>query len=660
MIRFLQSGNRAVKFILSAFLLIICVSMVWYLVPGLTGSNTNASGVLATVGGESIQTDQVSKLANNLLQQKRVPEQFRSLMFPQAVQAASQQLFQEAELRYEANRLGLTVSDQELRDELRNGSAGPVLFPGGQWIGQEKYQELLTENGTTVEAFEQQTKMQLLSRKLLVTIVAAVDASPSEIEKLYKEQNTKVKFDYAVLKEEDLAKAIKPTDTELKAYFEAHQASYQNSIAEKRQIRYFVIPDKDLQSKVTVTPADVQKYYSEHQEQYRSPEQVKTRHILISTPTPGTDGKVDQKAVDAARAKAEDVLKQVRAGGDFAALANKYSEDPGNTNAAGVKQGGELPLFKKGPPLDPEFEKVAFGQNKGQISDLVRSSFGFHIIQTEDKLAAGITPLAQVQSKIETGLRGQKTSALVNQVANDAQSAAKAQGLDKVATKYNASVVQSNPVAQADTLPGIGASKELMGEAFSVPEGSGPQAARFAQGTVIFEVTKIEPARTPSLDEIRDRVTTDFKAERARMMLQQKVQELADHAHTEHDLRKAAKEAGATVETTIMVGRNDSVQGIGSMSGPASVAFGLKPGEISGPISTGPAGIVIAVTERQDPSTTDPQFAKARDQIRDQIISEKRNQAVELFISNLETRLEKEGKKKINKTEMDKLTRTRT
>ncbi len=107
MIRFLQSGNRAVKFILSAFLLIICVSMVWYLVPGLSGSNTaDASGVVATVGGETIHTDEVTKLANKMLSQQRIPEQYRSFMVPQAVNAASRQLIQEAEIRYEAGRLG--------------------------------------------------------------------------------------------------------------------------------------------------------------------------------------------------------------------------------------------------------------------------------------------------------------------------------------------------------------------------------------------------------------------------------------------------------------------------------------------------------------------------------------------------------------------------
>ncbi len=655
MIRFLQSGNRAVKFILSAFLLLICVSMVWYLVPGLNGSDTtNASGVVATVGGESIHTDEVTKLANNLLKQQNIPEQYRSFMVPQAIRAASQQLIQEAELRYEAGRLGLTVSDQELRDELRNGQVGPVLFPGGQWIGQEKYVALLADNGTSVEDFEQQMKMRLLDRKLLGTIEAAVDATPAEVEKVYKEQNTKVKFDYAILKQEDVANTIKPTDSELKAFFVSHAANYQNSIPEKRQIRYFVIPDATLQSKVTVTPDEVQKYYNEHQEQYRTPEGIKTRHILVATPKPGPEGKVDPKAVEAARTKAQNLLKQLRAGADFAELAKKNSDDPGS-----AAKGGELDFMPKGGFV-AEYEKAAYGQSNGQISEPVQTEFGFHIIQTQDKRAAGVQPLADLKNQIETGIRAQNVSGMLQQIVNDAQSTAKTKGLAAAAAKYNAPMLQSNPITTKDALPGIGPSRELTQGVFSATQDAGAQAVRVTTGTVIFEVTKIEPARTPPLDEIRDKVTTDFKSDQAGKLLQQKVQELADRAHTEHDLRKAAKEVGATVATSEPVTRASTINGIGSMTGPASVAFTLKPGEISGPISLPAAGMVLTITERQDPSPTDPQFAKDKDHLRDQIISGKRDQAIGLFISNLETRLEKEGKKKINKTEMDKLTKIGT
>src|SRR5262249_51702403 len=153
------------------------------------------------------------------------------------------------------------------------------------------------------------------------------------------------------------------TESELKAYYEAHKASYQNSIPEKRQVRYFVINDKQAQGKVTITPTDIDQYYRSHEEQYRVPDRVKARHILIKAPGPGPDSKVDQKAADAARAKAADILKQVKAGGDFAELAKKNSDDPGSKD-----KGGELGWFEKGQMV-PAFENAAFSMNKGQISD---------------------------------------------------------------------------------------------------------------------------------------------------------------------------------------------------------------------------------------------------------------------------------------------------
>ncbi|HWX55772.1 MAG TPA: peptidyl-prolyl cis-trans isomerase [Verrucomicrobiae bacterium] len=661
MIRFLQSGNRAVKYFIGAFLLVVCVSMVVYLIPGLTGSDLIGGGVMAKVGGEEVRTEDVRRIGQELMRQQGQGRPIPDFYVPIFMQRAAQQAFQEAEIRYEANRLGLTVSDEELRDELRTGPDAPFLFPGGKWIGQDEYEKLLTRVGTTVDAFEQRERMTLLERKLFAAITAAVDASPAEIEKLYKEQNTRIKFDYAVLNLQDLQKNIKPTETELKAFFEAHKAGYQGRIQEKRQIRYFVIPQKDAQSKVSVTDVEAQQYYSTHQDQYRTPEEVKTRHILISAPSPGPDGKVDQKALDAARAKAQDVLNQVRAGGDFAALADKYSEDPGNENPKGVKHGGDLPWFRKGPPLDPEYEKVAFGQNKGQISDLVKSSYGFHIIQTEDKHAAGVKPFADVKAGLEASLKAQAAGKLLDQMANDAQTTAKAQTLDKAAAKFSVPVIQTSSLNRTDMLPGIGAAPELMRAVFSAAEKSGPQLTPFAQGYAVFEVTKIEPPRMPSLDEVRDAVTNDFKAERARALLQQKVEQLKDRAHAEHDLRKAAKEVGATVKTSDLVDRNATVPDIGPMGGRETGAlFSLKTGEISGAISTGAGGVVVAVTERQDASATDEKFAKEKDNLREQIVGRKRQEAIALFMANLEARMEKEGRKKINKAEYDNLTRNKT
>ncbi|HKR97383.1 MAG TPA: hypothetical protein VJW55_18555, partial [Candidatus Angelobacter sp.] len=215
-------------------------------------------------------------------------------------------------------------------------------------------------------------------------------------------------------------------------------------------------------------------------------------------------------------------------------------------------------------------------------------------------------------------------------------------------------------VARTDSLPGVGSQPALMQAIFTTGEKDGPQLGRIPTGYVLFEVTKIEPARTPTFDEIKDRVTTDFKNERANDLLRSKTQAMADRAHAEHDLAKAAKEAGATLKTSELVGRTGQVPDIGQMSGPASSVFTLKQGEISGPLNFGTSQGVLEVVERQDPSVSDPEFAKQRDELREQLAQQKEQELLATFVADLSARMEKEGKVKINKSEMDRLTKARS
>src|SRR6266700_678219 len=648
MIKFLQSGNKAAKYILGGFLLILAASMVTYLIPGFAGdASLSRAGVVATVAGQEIHNDEVTKQALAEARAQRAPEQFMYIFRQRAIQ----RLVQRAEVIYEAERMGLKVSDQEVQDEMQNCMYKVYFFPDGKWIGADKYKEMLTQGGGTVEEFERNIRHELMQQKLFAAVSASASVPDSEVEAAYKERNTKIKFQYAVLSLEDIEKGIKPTDAELNAFFTVNKATYENYIPEKRTIRYFVLPDKDAESKVTVTDADLQAYYDQHHEENRVEEHVRVRHILINAPAPGPDGKeVDQKAVDEARAKAQDILKQVKAGGDFAALAKKYSDDKGDTPGSAEK-GGEMGLIVKGQ-TEAEFEKVAFSQAKGQISDLVRSSRGFHIVQTEEKEDAHLKPLAEVKGTIEPIIKAKKTGDLREKISAEATELVKKDGLDKAAAKYKAQVVQSNPIAQKDTLPGIGPSPDLMNAIFTTAEKSPPQSARSIQAYVFFELTKIEPARTPPFAEIKDKVTSDFKSQRAADLLRRNIQTLANRARVEHDLTKAAKEAGATVKVSALVGRSDQVPDIGSMGGGgASAAFSLKSGETSDPISLGNKQAVLQVTDRQEPPLTDPEYAKQRDGLREQLVQERQQRALDLYITSLSARLKKEGKIKIYETE---------
>jgi peptidyl-prolyl cis-trans isomerase D len=401
-----------------------------------------------------------------------------------------------------------------------------------------------------------------------------------------------------------------------------------------------------------VTQQELEAYYDQHRDEFRVPEQVNVRHILIKTPLPGPDGKVDQKAVDAAQAKAEDVLKQVKAGGNFAELAKKYSDDPGS-----AKEGGSLGWIGRGRTV-PEFEKAAFSLPKGGTSDLVKSSYGFHIIHVDDKQDAHMKSLAEVKDQIEPIIKQQKAAQAAQKAADDLVSQARSQGLEKAAAARGLQVITTDFVTSHDTLPGIGNDQQFMAAAFAQEKDAPPDLAGLHAGFAIYQVTAVKPPSTPTFAEIRDRVETEFKNERATQLLTQKTQELSDRAKADHDLKKAAKEAGAQFKSSDFVAPDGQVPDIGSMTGQASVAFTLKPGEISGPIDNGNTGAVLSVVDRQAPTEQD--FAAKKDGIREGLIQQKQQVLFGIFLSSLHDKMQKSGEIKINQKELDLLTKARS
>ena len=655
MIRFLQTPGPVKKIILSGILLVFCGAMVITLIPGGLGSDfltgRPGQGVIATVAGEPVTTIEVNREARTMLRQQFPQGSAQaSMLLPFFASRAADQVISRKAMIAEAQRLGLKVSDDEVRDELQNGRYSQAFFPGGKFVGQAQYEQMLQGADLTPTVFEKAVSQDLLLRKLQALVTGSAKVTDADIRQEFDRRNTKVKFDYAILSQADLQKGLHPTDQELKAFYDRNKASYNNAIPEKRKIKYAIVDMGKVSAQTPVTTQDLQAYYDQHRDEYRLPEQVKVSHILIKTPLPAADGKVDDKAVEAARVKAEDVLKQVKAGGDFAKLAEKYSDDPGS-----AKNGGSLGLIGRGRTV-PEFEKAAFSLPKGQISDLVKSSYGYHIIRVDDKQDAHMKTLEEVKGDIEPILKQQKAQRAAENAANALVKQARADGLDKAAAAQGMAVVTTDFVGKDANLPGIGSSPQFMEAIFMAREKAPVDSVAFSQGFAVYEVEGVKPPATPTFDEIRPRVESEFKNERAGVLLSQKTQELSDRAKASHDLKKAAKELGATVKTSELVLPDGQVPDIGSMAGAASVVFTMKPGDISAPVNLGGSGAVLSVVQKQDP--TDAEFAEKKDQIRDSLIQTRENEQFGLFVNNLRQQMEKAGKIKINEKEMKGLTRS--
>jgi peptidyl-prolyl cis-trans isomerase D len=659
MIRFLQTPGPLKKYVLGGILLIVTVSMVWYLVPssGSYSFGPTRRGILAEVDGNDVTVDQVRQQARQMAQQQAAQYgKNASMLMPflmqQATRQAAEQLITRQALVSEAERMGMRVTPQEVQDDLQHGRYAGTFFPGGNFIGQTEYEEMLQRANLTPVTFEDAVGKELLLSKLRALIAGSATVGEKEIREQFIKQNTKVKFDYAVLKQDDLRKGLHPTDTELKAFYEQHKNGYANSIPEKRKIKYAMIDTNKIKDSVQISHEELQAYYDQHRDQYRTPEQVKVSHILIKTPLPGPDGKVDEKGVATAQNRAADLLKQLKSGAKFEDLAKKYSEDPGS-----AKEGGSLGWIGKGRTV-PEFEKVAFSLPKGQTSDLVKSSYGFHIIRVDDKQEAHLKTLEEVKGDIEPILKQQKTQQIAQKQAEDLLNQARKSSLDAAAAAKNISVITTDFISRRDVLPGLGPSNQFMDAIFGAAEKSPPDLAPTSQGFAVYQLQTIKPPSTPSFEEIRTRVEDEFKNERSNILLTQKTQELSDRAKAEHDLKRAAKELGATMKTSDFVLPDGQVPDVGSMAGQASVAFTMKAGEISGPINSGSSGAVIQLLEKQAPSDAD--FAAKRDQIRDQLLQEKQQELFGVFVSNLRDQMERSGKIKINQEEMKALSRTGT
>jgi peptidyl-prolyl cis-trans isomerase D len=571
-------------------------------------------------------------------------------LLPYFAARSAQSLISMKAMVAEAERMGLRVSDEELRDELQHGRYAATFFPSGTFVGQQQYENLLQNNDLNVQTFEQSMKEQLLLDKLRNLVTGSVSVTDAEVRTEFDKQNSRVKFDYAVLSKDDLLKQVRPTEAELKAFYERNKATYNNSIPETRKVRYAVLDTAKIQAETTVSHEELQTYYDQHREDYRVPEQVNVRQLLIKTPLPGSDGKVDPKGVEEARKKADDVLRQLKAGANFEDLAKKYSEDPS------AKSGGSVGWIQRGRFPSRDVEKAAFSLSKGGASDVINAGYAFVILRVDDKQAAHVKMLDEVKDEIEPILKQDKAArAAVSQV-NALLAQARSAGLETAAATRGISVVNTDFISRTDTLPGIGSSPQFMGAVFSRVEKSPPDQVQIASGYAVFEVLAIKPPATPTFDGIRSRVENEFKNDRGAALLSQKTQELADRAKTGHDLKKAAKEAGAALKTSEFVLPNGQVPDIGSMAGSASVAFTLKTGEISGPINNGNTGVVLSVLERQEPAPQD--FAARKDQVRDTLLQTRQTEMFELFVSNLRTQMEKAGKIKINQDEMKNLTRS--
>jgi peptidyl-prolyl cis-trans isomerase D len=616
------------RILLGAVVLLLGGSMLLYLVPQTPGTGEISTDTVAKVADQSVSVADVRQKLNEYEQRNQIPK----MMEPYVAQQILQQFVYQKEIEYEAKRLGITVSDQERADRIRQFL--PTAFNGGTFVGIDRYSaEVQARFQLTVPVFEELIRQGLLEEKFRKLVTDGISVGPAELQDEFRYKNEKVKLDYALIKPEDLEAKIAPGEPEITASYEKNKSSYQ--VPEKRVVRYALVDVNQVRQNLQISDDQLKLQYQQNIQQYQVPNRVHVEHILLMTV-----GKTDAE-VDEIKKKAEDVLKQAKKGGKFEDIAKKYSEDPGTKD-----KGGDLGWLVQGQTV-AEFEKAAFGLPKGQISDLVRTQYGFHIIRVMDKETARTKPFEEVKDSLRAPLLLSQADKQASDTADQMSAAIRQSNktsLDDLAQQYHLVVAETRPVGATDPLLELGNSADVKDAIFRLRVAELSLPIRTDRGYVVLSLKNVQPAHQGTLDEVRDKVITQLKREKSAELARNKAEELAKRAKAGEKFDAAAKTLELEPKTSDTLARDGSIAGAasGKQLGPA---FNLKAGGVGAPLNLGQNWLVYRVAEKEEPNPAD--FDKQKKELTEAVLQSKRSLAFEAFRTALEDRLKQEGKLKL-------------
>ena len=528
----------------------------------------------------------------------------------------------------EATRLGLTVSDRDLAQSV---AAMPFLQENGRFIGAAAVKRWVDSQGMTLAEFERVLRQDLLRKQLEALVTDGVAVTPAEVQDEYRKRNEEIKAEYVLVEASKFQEQATASDDDVTAHFEANKETYR--APEKRVASFIHVDPNALQSQTPVTDADVKSRYEGQSARYKEDEQACARHVLLKVKGEGAaEGHPDEQA----KKLAEDVLAQLKAGGDFAAIAKKTSED---TQSAA--NGGDLGCFPRGTMV-PEFENVAFNLKTGELSPLVKTPYGYHIIQLKELRAERVKPLEEVKESLRGEILAERAQSQAERLASTVgQALASGRTLEQAASANGLQVQTSQPVARGEmALP---FTEEVIGKLFGLKKGETVrEALTVPNGFVFVSLVDVKESQLPQLAEVKDRVKADVIRKKALEQAQAKAGEVKTKAGA-GGLAKAAAALGLTrKETTSAVRRGDAIGDIPAGAALEGAAFSLPEGQLSDPIPVRNGYAIVRVTEKKvmDPAA----FEKEKSQIAASLRTTKRSQLFEAYLAQARERFKVESR----------------
>jgi peptidyl-prolyl cis-trans isomerase D len=630
-----RSREKSVRILLGALLVVVGLSMLTYLIPSYNSGGSSTDVVVAEVGGEAITLPQIQRIVQTQLRGRNMPPEVLPAYVPQLIDS----VINEHALAYQAQKMGFEVTDAQIGDAIRTYI--PNLFQDGKFVGKDAYAAVLAQQNLSIGEFETEMRRQLLITRLRDVAVQGVVVTPQEIEAEFKKRNDKIKIEYVKLTADKYKAESQATPEEIQRYYEQNKVQYTQP--EKRNLAILIADQAKIEQSVNPTDADLQKMYTQNQAAFRTPEQVKVRHILLMTQgkPPADDAKT--------KAQAEDLLKQVRSGANFGDLVKKYSEDPGSKD-----KGGEYTIQRNGQMV-PEFEAAAFRLKPGE-SEIVKTTYGYHVFQVMNHDQARLKPFDEAKPQLAVEWKKQRVNDIMQQISDKAQALLQKDPThpEKVAADLNMQLVRADGIEAGQPVPEVGVSPDFDQSIVGLKKGDVSQPVALPGNKIALAVvTDVIPPRPSTLAEAQEKIKAYITNSKSNSAVQNHARELVEKSKAAGgDLVKVGKSMGLEVKTSSDFARNGAVEGVGSATY-FGQAFLSPDGTILGPIGT-PDGQVVAKLVGHVPADT-TQFAAQRNQIRDELKTQKARDREALFEAGLRESLIQAGKIKIHKDVIDRL-----
>ena len=595
---------------------IVIVFIFW---GGYSYTEKKASRV-AVVNGSYIGLREYQSTYSNLVEQMR--RQFGRQFSSELVETlnlkgqALDRLINRRLILAEAGMLEFDVSREELQNAI-------VSYPAFQTNGQFdslRYQQILRSNKLTPQDFEANQREDLLINKVEQFITRGTKVLESEMLSFFHHTRDRVNLAYVQIDPQDFKNQVKVDEEAVRDYFDKNRENYR--LADKRNILYVRFVPQDYLAEVEVTDQEIEDSYQLHQDDYLEPKKVHARHILFRISENAKTAEI-QEILD----RAKKVLELARKGDNFAELARKYSDD------STAPKGGDLGYFKSGDMVKP-FADSAFSLNKGEISDLVRTRFGVHIIKVEDIKEEAVKPLAAVKESVRQSLKEERSREIALQRADSFIDLSRAlDDLQKAAAEAGLEVKESGLFAAEEPVPQLGRHPEINEIIFALRPKEISPAFSIGDDQLVAQLVEIQDSRLEEFAEAQERVQEDWITEQSEVLARKQAQEWLETARQEGNLAEVARRNKLKINKTGLFTTISPAPPFGNQRDMVITAFSLTPEQpVPSEVYEVDGKFIILQLEDSQPASENG-FQKEKGSLAKQLLQAKKEQTFSRWIN---------------------------